>query len=1278
MDCVALGRPLETATAPLPPHHLLLRRTDVAPAQQAKVEAETEEVDTAPPVKYRDLFRYSKSSDFALLFLGVLAACGSGAQRPVSSIIFGNVINGFTSIGAVLKIIRLQCIYYCYIAAGAAVCGFIQGWTFSLLAERVANGVRTRYLEALLKTDIAFYDTASTGALSGRLTTDVALVHGAVGQKLGLFVQLFATLFTGIVIGFWYSWELTLVTLSLVPILATIGGAGKRKGAANAAKEAAADADANAVTDELFAAIRTVAAFTGERRAEASYRASATLASLAGFHSRVVTGLGHGTVQLVLFSGYCIAMWFGSVLIRQGTINGGHVMSAFFSVMISASSLGQTAPCVDAFKRGCRAAGALFEAIERAPTVTDAPDAAPPAKPPAGELLFDSVAFTYASRPDAPVFTGLTLRLGAGLTTALVGESGSGKSTCIALLLRFYDIQAGCLRFDGHDVRSLPIAWLRSQMGLVSQEPVLFATSVRDNLRYGRPDASDADLVAACTAAHAHEFIMALERGYDQQVGDRGTQLSGGQRQRLAIARAILRDPVVLLLDEATSALDNTSERAVQRALDDIRKEKKRTTVVVAHRLTTIRDADDIVVMRAGSVVERGDHDALARVPNGAYAALLAMQESSAAAGKTAALPSSGSLTALDKVTTAVTVVPADATSNGKHAGLAAVVVDAAAVKAAPDGVDPNAKPLARVFALCRPDSTFLVLGLSAAALAGGIFPVFAVIMSHILTVFFEPFNQMKVDAVFWACMFLVIGGGALVVYTTMYTCAAILAQRVGLRLRMLALHAALRQEVSFFDTTANATGALASRIAGDVLAVRLLVSDGAFAVIQNCATLTAGLVIAFVGGWQLALVMCGTLPLTLASYYIAARRLGDLAGDTRKLYEHANQVASDALANIRTVAAFGSQARVMTSFSAALAVPEAACRKQARIVGYSQAFSQAMASLPAAFSFYIGGIFIEKGIMTFQGVMQVFFALLMTAAGMSQVSAATADIGAAKPAAAALFALVDRVPAIDADSEEGLRLDSAAGEYQLRDVAFTYPARPDTRALDGVTLTIAAGSNVALVGSSGSGKSTVIQLLLRFGDPQRGGVFFDGHDVRQLNLRWLRSQLALVSQEPVLFSGTVFDNVAYGAKPDQHATLDDVRAACQAAAMAAFIDTLPDGYDTAVGSRGVQLSGGQRQRLCLARAILRDPVALLLDEATSALDNTSERAVQRALDEMRKEKRRTTVTVAHRLTTIRDADKICVMGNGKLLEEGTHEQLLNLPGGSYAALVAAREGGGH
>ena len=1218
---------------------------------------------------FRQLFRYCRPEDRLLLLLGVVAAFGSGAQRPVSAVIFGNVINGFTTVGAVLRLIRLQCLYYVYIAAGAALCGFCQGWAFSTVAERVANGIRLRYLHSLLRADVAFYDTASTGALTGRLTTDVSLVHGAVGQKLGLAIQLTGTLASGVAIGFYFSWQLTLVTLGLVPFLATAGGVSKKTSARNAATESAADAAANAVTDELFSSIRTVAAFTAETRALAAYAQAARTAAAAGFKMKATKGFGDGTVQLTLFSGYCLAMWFGAQLIAWGELNGGHAMSAFFAVMISASSLGQLAPCFDAFSRGRSAAATLYSVIDAKPGVDADAGGIVPASPPAGALHLDDVSFTYASRPDAPVFTSLQLRMAASKTTALVGESGSGKSTVIALLLRFYDAQSGSVRFDGVDIRKLDLHWLRSVCGLVSQEPALFATSVRENLRYGRPDASDADIVAACKAAHAHDFVTALERGYDQNVGDRGTQLSGGQRQRLAIARAILRDPAVLLLDEATSALDNASEAAVQAALDTIRSSKSRTTVVVAHRLTTIRDADEIVVMRRGSVVERGTHDTLARLTDGAYAALLSMQASAARGKDSANAHGNGKGVAIVSSTQAATVTVDEKQQGGKE--LSAITVDTPPAEAS---AGTSGSPLRRVFGLCKPDAPWLIAGLCGAALAGGIFPVFAIIMSHILVVFFEPRAVMMPHAVFWSTMFLVIGGGAWFVYTTMSLSAATLSHRVGLRLRMMALTAALRQEVAYFETGSNASGALASRIAGDVLAVRLLVSDGAFALVQNFSTLIAGLIIAFTGGWQLTLVMMGTTPLTIASYYIAARKLGDSVGDTRKLYEAANQLASDALANIRTVNAFGAQGRVMAAFDSALALPQRLAGKQARVAGYSQAFSQAMASLPVAFAFFIGGIFIEKNIMTFRGVMQVFFALLMTAAGTSQVSAATADIGSAKPAAAAIFALVDRVPSIDASDPGGLKPEAARGEFKLNDVVFTYPARPDTRALDGVTMTIPAGSNVAVVGPSGSGKSTVIQVLLRFYDPHSGSVHFDGNDLRQLNLMWMRSQCALVSQEPVLFSGSVFDNVAYGARPGVDTDLGAVEAACDAAAIADFVRGLPDGFDTHVGARGVQLSGGQRQRLCIARAVLRDPIALLLDEATSALDLASEAVIQTSLARLRRG--RTCVTVAHRLSTIKDCDTVFVMTSGKLRESGTHEQLLRLPGGTYTALVAARNEG--
>ena len=945
------------------------------------------------------------------------------------------------------------------------------------------------------------------------------------------------------------------------------------------------------------------------------------------------------------------------------------MVTTFFAVMMAGSSIGQIAPSVDAFARGKGAAAALYDVIDREPQIDATSEEGETLAAPKGALTLDAVWFTYASRTGNPVFSGLTLEMRAGESTALVGESGSGKSSVISLLLRFYDPQGGCVRLDGVDIKTLNLRWLRSQYGLVSQVPVLFAESLRQNLLYGKPDATQEELEAACRAAHAHDFVTAMAEGYDTYVGDRGLQLSGGQKQRLAIARAILRDPPVLLLDEATSALDGESEHSVQLALADIRAAKGRTTVTVAHRLKTIMDADAIVVMRAGCVVERGTHEELKAKEHGAYAALLAMQamrptggasgdskaerHKAAGAGDEKASPTAAAAAEEAHMLKLVSVdAPAASDEVGEKAG----------------GDDFGEKPpWDRLYALCRPERGYIAMGVCSAALMGCFFPVFSIILSRLLKVFFEPKNQITADARFWCEMFAVLGAANLLVASSMAACAARLSQQVGLRMRTLSLHAALRQEVSYFEATENATGALASRIASDAQALRLLLSDGLFASLQNISTLFAGLAIAFSGGWQLALVMLGIMPLTGASFYLTAKRLGALAGDTRKEYERCTQIASDALGNIRTVAAFGAEAHVLSAFEKALERPAAVSAGGARISGYNQAFSQAMATLPSAFAFYIGGIYISKGILNFQQVMQVFFALIMSAVGMSQVSAATSEVGNAKPSLIALFRLLDRTPLIDAFDDSGLKPEPVRGDLLLKDVCFSYPSRPTQPVLRSLQLRVTAGTTHALIGESGSGKSSVISLLLRFYDPTSGGVYLDGTDLRQLNLHWLRTRVAVVSQEPTLFAASIAENISYGL---ENVTQKQIEAAAAAAHAAGFISELPGGYGAQVGERGVQLSGGQQQRIAIARAVLRNPPVLLLDEATSALDSASERAVQAALGEL--QEGRTCLVIAHNLSTVRDAHVLSVMAAGVVVEEGSHEQLMAL-GGRYAHLVAAR-----
>ena len=793
-----------------------------------------------------------------------------------------------------------------------------------------------------------------------RLSENIVLLNLALGPKMGLLLQAVSTFLAGLIVGLYQGWRLALVLLGFVPLLAGVGAVTARWVAASTSRESVAYSAAGSVTQEVFSAIRTVAAFTGEPAAQRRYAAALEPSLRTGIVQKTVSGIGSGTMQLLMFTTYAVVLWYGTFLIRAGEMNGGKVMTVFFSVMMGGSSLGQAAPSMDAIARGRGAAKQIYAMIDRKSEI-DSRD--PKGDKPAsckGELALCNVHFTYAARPEAPVFRGLSLVAAAGRMTALVGESGSGKSTTIQLFLRMYDVNSGSVTLDGRDLRTLNVKWLREHVGLVSQEPVLFATSVAENLRYGRPEATQEELEAACIAANAHGFIKTMSQSYETFVGERGTQLSGGQKQRIAIARAVLRNPKVLLLDEATSALDSENERLVQAALDRVRSEDGRTTIAVAHRLTTIRDADRIMVLRQGELLEQGSHVELASRPGGAYAALLALQQQApdAAHAKGGAMPKSPSFVAADKLADvqAVAAVAADVDADAKPSG-----------EPRPQSPDaaPTERPFWRLARLSLPEIHWFILGTISAAMAGTFFPIFAFILSRILVVFYEPPGAaMAQHALLWCGMFVMLGGACLIITVAQNACAGLVGQNAVHRVRLLGLAAALRQEVAYFDDLKNSSGALTSRLSSDAALLRLIISEGLFASIQNFSTFSCGIIIAFVGGWQLTLVMFGIMPLTAASYSIATKRLTGLAGDTRKLFERAMQIATDAVSNVRTVAAFGAEQRVLRLFELQLDGPLVAARHAAFVGGCSQAFSQIMATLPPAFSFYIGGLFIEKRIM--------------------------------------------------------------------------------------------------------------------------------------------------------------------------------------------------------------------------------------------------------------------------------------------------------------------------
>ena len=519
--------------------------------------------------------------------------------------------------------------------------------------------------------------------------------------------------------------------------------------------------------------------------------------------------------------------------------------------------------------------------------------------------------------------------------------------------------------------------------------------------------------------------------------------------------------------------------------------------------------------------------------------------------------------------------------------------------------------------------------------------------------------------------MFFTLGCGGLICNSVQATCSGFIGQRLTYRIRRMALEAALRQEIGFYDDERNTSGTLCARLETDAALIKNLVGDGLLLLAQNLCTLCAALAISLVYGWQLALIIIATFPLTLIGAYFQIRAHAGLTGDTRELYEAATQVAMDAVTNARTVSAFTADDRVLSLFNSYLQTPIKTSGQAAMLGGLSYGASQFLQLAPYSLAFWYAGTQVASGNLTFKAIMVVFFAITMGALGISNSFATITDAGNAHQAAASVFELIDRKPPIDSADEDGDKPAAVTGAIELRDVHFEYPNRPGVTIFRGFSLTVPAGQVVALVGESGSGKSTVVALVERFYDPVAGVVLLDGRDIRGLNVRWLRQQIGLVSQEPALFATTIKENILYG---KAGASDGEVEAAIRTANAFDFISRLPDGLDTQVGERGLQLSGGQKQRIAIARAVLKDPRILLLDEATSALDTESERVVQEALDRLMKG--RTTVVVAHRLSTIRNADSIAVVRKGEIIEQGSHDQLIERAG-AYAALMSVRRGEG-
>ncbi|KAG8385353.1 hypothetical protein BUALT_Bualt03G0034300 [Buddleja alternifolia] len=1233
-------------------------------------------------VAFYKLFTFADRLDAALITIGTISAIGNGLTQPIMTLVFGQLINSFGGAepsNVVHEVSKLS-LKFLYVAVAAGIASFLQMACWMVTGERQANRIRGLYLKSILRQDVEFFDTqTATGEVIGRMSGDTILIQEAMGAKAGKFIQYTSIFFGGFIIAFIKGWRLAVVLASTsIPALAIAVGCVALVISKMSSRGQVAYAEAGNVVEQTVGAIRTVASYTGEKQATEKYDSKLQIAYASTVKQGLASGSGVGLVMFIFFSTYGLAIWYGARLIIEKGYNGGIVVNVIMSIMTGAVTLGQTSPCLNAFAVGQAAAYKMFETIERKPRIDAADNSGIVFEDVKGEIELKDVHFRYPARPEVQIFVGFSLQVPSGKTVALVGQSGSGKSTVISLVERFYDPDVGEVMIDGVNLKKLSLRWIRGNMGLVSQEPILFATTVKENILYGKEDATDEEIRTAIELANAAKFIDRLPQRLDTMVGERGIQLSGGQKQRIAIARAILKNPRILLLDEATSALDAESEHVVQEALDNVM--TNRTTVVVAHRLTTIRNVDIIAVLYSGKLVEQGTHDELLKDPEGAYSWLVRMQQGTKQSDRNKEVDLD-----LDHILSKSVShrISTSSTSCGSSRHSFSYSLPGHVEIHEPqftDDIDesnekvvPKRKKLSvrRLAILNKPELPYLLLGSIGAGIHGMMLPLFGLLLSSAIKIFYKPPNELRKDSKFWALMMVVLGTCAFVALPVQNFLFGIAGGKLIQRIRSLTFKKVVHQEISWFDDPANSSGSVGARLSTDASTLRTLVGDALGLIVQNISTVITGLVISFTANWVLALIILAVLPVVGLEGFFQMRFYKGFSADAKVMYEEASQVANDAVSSIRTVASFSAEDKVMKIY-------EQKCEahlKQVVRLGVFSGTSFGINSFAVycinAFSFYIGAVLVQHGKASFGEVLKVFFALTMSASAVTGTSESAPDVNKVKYSAASIFTILDSKPKIDSSSDDGTMLDSVRGEIEFQHVSFKYPTRPDIQIFKDLCLSISSGKTVALVGESGSGKSTIISLIQRFYNPDSGKVLLDGVEIYKFKLSWLRQRMGLVSQEPVLFNETIRANIAYGKKGD--VAEEEIIEAANAANAHNFISGLPQGYDTNVGERGVQLSGGQKQRIAIARAILKDPKILLLDEATSALDAESERIVQDALDRVMVN--RTTVVVAHRLTTIMGTDIIGVVKNGVISEKGRHDALMKIKNGVYASLVALHTG---
>ncbi|KAI4915234.1 uncharacterized protein J4E92_009512 [Alternaria infectoria] len=1192
----------------------------------------------------RQILGLNKTSYFALyrqlddvgskliLVLGIVTAILAGLPLPLIGVVLGRIINNFPPNPDELKHLL-----------------------FRLMRTRM---------------DMTYYDTVSPD-LSSILTEKTQTIQLGTSEKVGLFIASISYFISAFTVGFMLNAKLTgVMFVTVIPSMAFVVYFGTKQ-VSDLAKQAAQYTEkAASVAESAIRAVQIVQAFGLFEQLSEEHVHHLRSALRVGIRKSVAGAVMLGSVYFVAYATNALAFWYGDRL-RDGSAEAGTIYAVVFLILDASFVVGSFGPFIQTFAMAAAAGAAVMDVLDH-PT-SDIDVYSPKGKPAdrthfEQDLVLSSVSFVYPARPTVRILDSINLRIKPGQVTGLVGPSGSGKSTIASLLLRLYDPTYGAVNLGNDNLKSFNVHSLRTHIALVTQNPVLFTGTILDNIKHGIPSAererlTEDEILARCEAAATEaycDFLDRLPEGIHTKISSGPqSQLSGGQKQRITLARALVGNPSLLLLDEFTSAMDGTSEAIVLENLRRSSANANRTTIIIAHRLATVRDADRIVVMKDGSVEEDGRHQDLLK-KNGIYAELIkAQQFEKPRPSATSSIRSAASSTHKEHG-------ESSGESNNASRPVSASQTDAPKMSAL--------TLIRRSLALSRRETPAIIVGLISSVFSGGVIIGEALIFGNLVELLNDTSgsDDLTRRISFYCLLFFGLAIIALTSHSFGKTAFGMVSENLTLRVRDLSFRTILQQDIAWFSKPGHSHHALMSRLNSDSGSISGLSGVILGTVFSIATSVLGGIVLAHIVAWKIAIVLLAAVPVMLLAGFLRLRILAMAEEHHQTAYNDAAALASEATSSMQIVAVFGLESHFLDGYREAIRKPYEEHLRFSVLGNILLAFSLSVTYFVYSLAYWWGSKQVRNGNYSQREFFIVLPALLFSAQSAGQLFSLAPEITRAKAAAQNVFSLHDEKPSIITDLRPlESATTTASNELEFRNVSLYYESRPNVPALNNVSFQIRQGENVAFVGRSGAGKSSTIHLIERFFDPNAGQVYLDGQDIRQEPVRNHRARLALVEQEPDLFPGSVKFNIGLGARPGTAVADEDIQRVAKECELHDFIMSLPEGYNTEVGAHGSKLSGGQRQRLAIARALIRDPEILLLDEATSQLDANTERDIRTAIAAA--SKGRTTIMIAHRLASVQYADRIFVFDGGRIVEQGRHDELVAM-GGIYAAMVATQE----